>query len=147
MYRSDHPWTRADFILALRAQLPDVAGSILDISEGLLHCEMSDFARCTHDAIADRRFHVAQQHLRFMAEVRAQASTELTKAILGSYLENVFIGESAQEFMLARELLSPRLKTDLAELEMYWARSGLPARQLKNPLSATAELRLGDLLH
>lgn len=146
MHCTDEFWTRVDFIYALRQQLPDVAAAIMDISEGLLHCEMSDFARCTHEAIHDRRFYIVQQHLQFVAEARARASTDLANAILGSYLENVFIGESTPDFLLARELLSPLLRRDLAELELYWARCGLPGRELTNPFHTPAQAPLPSKL-
>jgi hypothetical protein len=113
---------RDRFITLLTEQFPHVAASIDDCLQGLLHLEMAALARATQSAIDNQDRDMVQRHFQFIDEVFPQAAPDVKNAVYVSYLENLrFEGRKAGPTK-ARELLTPRLRQALAELEEYLAR-------------------------
>src|SRR5262249_28827747 len=107
------------FITLLTERFPTVAGDIDDCSQGLLHLEMATLARATQRAIDTQDKETVQQHFRFIDEIYPDATPEVENAVHVSYLENLrFEGRKAGPTK-ARELLSPRLRQALTDLEAY----------------------------
>lgn len=104
---------RDRFIEMLTARFPEVAAGIDDCSRGLLHCEMATLKRATQSAIDNNDTEMVRRHFHFADEVFANAAPEVENAINVSYLENLRFNDSA------KGLLTPRLRTALAELEEY----------------------------
>ena len=110
------------FIALLTERFPEVAAAIDDCSLGLLHLEMATLARATQAAIDGRDHDTVQRHFQFIDEVFRQAAPDVQNAVNVSYLENLrFEGRKAGPAE-ARELLTPRLRQALAELEEYLMR-------------------------
>lgn len=106
----------------LSERFPEVAAAIDDWSRGLLHSEMATFARATQAAIDVQDRDTVRRHFRFIDEVLHQAASDVENAVNVSYLENLrFEGRKAGRTK-APELLTPRLRQALAELEAYLAR-------------------------
>jgi hypothetical protein len=116
--RHNH-WGREEFISELLVRFPEVILEISDCSEGLLHMEMCDFARCTHTAIRAEDFITVQKHLNFVNEAFWNASAELDNAIMVSYLEEVFLNETDWTVLKARSMLSLQLVDALVYLESH----------------------------
>jgi hypothetical protein len=113
---------RDRFIALLTERFPDIASSIDDCSRGLLHLEMATLARATQAAIDAQDRDTVRRHFQFIDEVFRQAAPDVENAVNVSYLENLrFEGRKAAPTK-ARELLTPRLRQALAELEEYLAR-------------------------
>lgn len=113
---------RDRFIALLTERFPAIAASSDDCRQGLLHLEMATFARATQMAIDAQDHHTVQRHFQFIDEVFRQAAPDVENAVNVSYLENLsFEGHKAAS-MKARDLLTPRLRQALAELEEYLAR-------------------------
>ena len=113
---------RDRFIALLAERFPDVAAAIDDCSQGLLHLEMATLARATQAAIDDQDRDTVRRHFQFIDEVFREAAPDIVNAVNVSYLENLrFEGRKAAPTK-ARELLTPRLRQVLAELEEYLAR-------------------------
>ena len=113
--RIDHE----QFLALLTERFPEVAATIDDISQGLLHLEMATFARATQAAIDAAEIETIKRHFKFADEIFRDAAPDVENAINVSYLENLrFEGRKAKRAK-ARELLPPRLKTALTELEAY----------------------------
>lgn len=114
----ENPNDRVDhtrFVAMLTERFPEVAASIDDCAEGLLHLEMAALARATQAAIDRQNKDTLIQHFQFVDEVIRHAAPEVENAVNVSYLENLrFDGAAA-----ARELLTPRLKVAIIELEEY----------------------------
>jgi len=107
------------FIALLTERFPDVAASIDDCARGLLHPEMGTLARATQAAIDKQYKATVQQHFQFIDEVLQHAAPDVENAVNVSYLENLrFEGRKAAKTN-ARDLLTPRLRQALAELEDY----------------------------
>ena len=129
--RIDHP----RFIALLTERFPELASSIDGCSQGLLHLEMATLARATQAAIDEQNKPTVQRHFQFIDEVFQDAAPDVENAVNVSYLENLrFEGRKAAPTK-ARELLTPRLRQALAELEEYLARLSGEARE---------RCRLGD---
>jgi hypothetical protein len=110
------------FIALLTERYPGVAADIDDCSQGLLQLEMANFARATQAGIDLRDTDTVKQHFRFIDEVFRDAKPEVKNAVNVSYLENLrFEGRSSGPTR-ARDLLPPRLRQALAELEAYLAK-------------------------
>ena len=110
------------FITMLTERFPDVAASIDDCSKGLLHMEMATLARATQAAIQSQDKATVREHFRFIDEVFRDGAPDVKNAVNVSYLENLnFEGRKAGPTK-ARELLTPRLRQALAELEEYLTR-------------------------
>jgi hypothetical protein len=110
------------FITLLTERFPVVTASIDDCSQGLLHCEMATLARATQAAIDSQDKATVRAHFQFIDEVFRDAGPDVKNAVNVSYLENLrFEGRKAVQTN-ARELLPPRLRQVLAELEEYLSR-------------------------
>jgi hypothetical protein len=108
------------FIALLTQQFPDVAASVDDCSQGLLHCEMSFVARATQTAIDAGDKETIQRHFAFIDVVFRDAAPDVKNAVYVSYLENLrFEGRKAGP-VNATQYLSPRLRQALTELETHW---------------------------
>jgi hypothetical protein len=116
--RIDHP----RFVSLLTARFPEVAAAIDDCSQGLLHLEMATLARATQAAIDNQDKETIVRHFQFVDEVFRDAAPDVENAVNVSYLENLrFEGRKAAPTK-ARDLLTPRLRQALIELEEYLAR-------------------------
>jgi hypothetical protein len=112
---------RDRFIALLTERFPKVAATIDDCSQGLLHLEMATLARATQAAI-DEQDRDAVRHFQFIDEVFRKAAPDVENAVNVSYLENLrFDGRKAGPTR-ARELLTPRLRQALTDLETYLGR-------------------------
>ncbi len=113
---------RDRFIALLTERFPEVADSIDDCSQGLLHLEMATLARATQTAIDRRDRDAVRRHFEFVDEVFREGAPQVENAVNVSYLENLrFEGREAGPTR-ARELLTPRLQQALTELEAYLGR-------------------------
>jgi hypothetical protein len=117
--RIDH----ARFIALLTARFPEVAAAIDDCSQGLLHLELATLARATQAAIDYQDKATIVRHFQFVDEVFRDSAPDVENAVNVSYLENLrFVGRKAAPTK-ARDLLTPRLRQALIELEEYLART------------------------
>jgi hypothetical protein len=113
---------RDRFIALFAERFPDVAASIDDCSQGLLHLEMATLARATQAAIDQGNCDVVRRYFAFIDEVFRDAAPDVKNAVNVSYLENLrFEGRKAGPTR-ARQLLTPRLRQALSELEEYLGR-------------------------
>jgi hypothetical protein len=106
------------FVALLTARFPDIAASVDDCSQGLLHLEMATLARATQAAI-DRQDKNTVRDFEFVDEIFRDASPEVENAVNVSYLENLRFEGTEADPTRARELLTPRLRQALAKLEVY----------------------------
>src|SRR5262245_52274303 len=140
---------RDRFIVLLAERFPDVAVTIDDCSQRLLHLEMATLARATQAAIDDQNRDTVLQHFQFIDEVFRQAAPDVENAVNVSYLENLrFEGRKAAPTK-ARDLLTPRLRQALAELEEYLARlfgKGDPAEPEAAPDRSGTKRKRGSRL-
>lgn len=107
------------FFALLTERFPEVASDISECSQGLLHLEMAALARATETAIEIWDATTVARHFAFVDELFRSAAPDVENAIFVSYLENIcFDGRDAVKLKV-RDLLSPRLRQALAELEEY----------------------------
>ncbi|HEX3313554.1 MAG TPA: hypothetical protein VHR72_01630 [Gemmataceae bacterium] len=116
--RIDHP----RFIALLTEQFPDVVSAIDDCSCGLLHLEMATLARATQAAIDIQDKASVVRHFKFVEEVLGDAAPDVENAIYVSYLENLRFEDRKAAPTKARDLLTPRLRQALVEVEQNFAR-------------------------
>ena len=116
--RIDH----SRFVLLLTARFPEVAATIDDCSQGLLHLEMATLARATQAAIYNQDKATIVRHFLFVDEVLRDAAPDVENAVNVSYLENLRFEGRKAEATKARDLLTPRLRLALLELEEHLAR-------------------------
>ena len=113
---------RGRFIALLTERFPEVIAEIDDCIQGLLHMEMAVLAHATQSAIDAGDGGTVTCHFEFVDAVFADATQEVENTVYVSYLENLrFEGRKAGP-MKARELLPPRLRRALAELEAHLAK-------------------------
>ena len=106
----------------LATRYPIIAANMSEYAKGLLHLEMADLARATQAAIDDGDRETVRDHFGFVNEVYGNAAPDVENAVNVSYLENLrFEGRQAKA-MKARELLTPKLRQALEDLERYLAR-------------------------
>ena len=110
---------RERFLAALSERFPEVASSITDIEAGLLHPEMSVVSHATRRAIEKQDWQVVQAHFQFLDRIFSNGNEAVRNAVYVSYLENVFLGETAEHFLAARAMLPEMLSTALTELEAH----------------------------
>ena len=108
------------FLQMLAEEFPDVAANMMEISKGLLHMEMADFARATTAALQAGSTTTAQRHFMFAANVFADADPQVKNALYTSYLENIFIGAAPDVYAQAHVLLPQNLQKALTELELHF---------------------------
>ena len=110
------------FVTLLTSRFPEVAAAIDDCSRGLLHLEMATLASATQAAIDNQDKATVVRHFEFVDEVLRDAASDVENAVYVSYLENLrFEGRKAAPTK-ARDLLTPRLRQALTDLEEYLAR-------------------------
>ena len=110
----------AGFIARLTQEFPAIAEGIDDCSRGLLHCEMGSLSHATQAAIDAGDRDSVRRHFQFADKILSQATPEVQNAIYVSYLEHLrFEGRKAGATK-ARELLTPRLRAALREVEAFW---------------------------
>jgi hypothetical protein len=115
MEQINHP----QFVALLNEQFPAVAAAIDECSQGLLHCEMGTLARATQTCLKSGDSETARKHFAFVDEVFQNADRDVQNAVYVSYLENLQFEGANIMTPQARELLTPRLRTALIELEEY----------------------------
>ena len=103
----------------MNERFPEVAASIDDCSQGLLHLEMTTLARATQAAIDSQDEATVREHFQFVDELFRNAAADVENAVNVSYLENLRFEGRRAGATNARELLTPRLRQALAELEEY----------------------------
>jgi hypothetical protein len=113
---------RDRFIALLTGRFPEVAAAIDDCQRGLLHLEMAALARATQAAIDGHDRETVRRHFQFIDEVFRQAAPDVENAVNVSYLEHLRFEGGKAGPTKAREMLGPRLRQALAELEEYLAR-------------------------
>jgi len=107
------------FIKLLTEKFPSVVAEIDDCSQGLLHLEMGAFSRATQAAIDTGDRDTVRRHFQFIDEIFSQAAPDVENAINVSYLEHLrFNGRKATPTRTL-ELLTPRLRVALDDLEAY----------------------------
>jgi hypothetical protein len=111
----DHP----QFIAMLRQRFPDVAEVIDDCSAGLLHLEVAALGRATIEAVRDGDVKAVMDHFAFADEVYRYADAAVENAINVCYLEHIDFERRKAKAIKARELLTPRLRQAVKELEEY----------------------------
>lgn len=111
---------RADFIKQITLYLPDVAARIEESDFGSVHLEVGAMKLATHEAIVRRDFATVRNHLFTAIDLYERADPELRDALRISYLEALFLGESAAEFMQARSMLSRPMENVLRQSELRW---------------------------
>jgi hypothetical protein len=112
--------TRADFMHHITLHMPEVSARIQEDDFGILHLEMGAMKLATQDAIRCYEFHTVRRHFSFISYLFEHADNELYDAILVSYMEPLFIGEFASEYLNARSLLSANLEDALKKAELRY---------------------------
>src|SRR6266508_2719610 len=102
------------FIGLLTERFPEVASTIDECSQGLLHPEMATLARATQAAIDDQDKPTVLRHFQFIDEVFRDAAPDVENAVNVSYLENLRFDGRKTAPTNARDLLMPRLRQALA---------------------------------
>lgn len=111
----DHP----RFIALLTEHFPEVIAAIDDCAQGLLHLEMGSFGSATQQAIDCHDRQTVKRHFEFIDKVLRDAAPDVENAIYVSYLEHLrFKGRKAGPAK-AEELLTPRLRQALTDLENH----------------------------
>jgi len=111
---------REIFLLLLAERFPDIASSISEFAIGLLHPEMGEVAHATRTAIASGAWTIVGAHFQFIERIFANGDDSVRNAVYVSYLENVLLGESSQEFNKAKLMLPPLLMQAFTELEAHF---------------------------
>ena len=111
-----------DFVRRLELRFPSVAAALDSDERSLLHLGMAAFARATRAAIAAGQESVFLDHFGFADELLQNASPELENAVVVSYLENVFLGDTEIPVERARLKLPLRLEGALSQLERHFRR-------------------------
>ena len=106
------------FIELLTGRFPEVAASIDDCDEGLLHLEMATLARATQAAIDAREWKTVRRHFAFVDEAFRAADEYVENAVYVSYLENLSDG-GLKAGAEARGKLPPALAQALVDYEAY----------------------------
>ncbi|HMC13186.1 MAG TPA: hypothetical protein VKG67_02435 [Gallionellaceae bacterium] len=109
---------RADFMHHVTLHMPEVSSRIDEDDFGILHLEVGAMKLATRDAIVRYEFHTVRRHFSFIAYLFEHAENALYDAILVSYLEGLFIGETSPEYENARSLLPNNLEEALKKAEL-----------------------------
>ncbi len=113
--------TRADFLHHITLHMPEVAMRIEEEDFGILHLEMGAMRLATQDAIAGYEFHTVRRHLSYIGYLFEHADRELCNAILVSYLEGLFLGNTLPDYLNARSMLPANLEQALKNAERRFA--------------------------
>jgi len=109
---------RVDFIRQVTLNLPEVAALIEESDFGIVHLEVGAMKLATQEAIVHVHFSTVYRHLNLIADLFEHADTELYDAIRISYLEALFLDETAAPYVLARRMLSRPLENILQQSEL-----------------------------
>lgn len=112
---------RADFIHHITLHLPEVSSRIEEDDFGVLHLEMGAMKEATRDAIISYEFHTVRRHFAFISYVFEHADTAMYDAIMISYLDALFMGETTPEYHSARSLLPKNLAEALRKAELRYS--------------------------
>jgi hypothetical protein len=109
---------RADFLHQLTLYLPEVASRIEDSDFGIVHLEVGAMKMCTREAILRHDFATARRHFFLIADLMERADAELSAAIRISYLEALFLKETASVYAQARAMLPRPMENALRQSEL-----------------------------
>ena len=112
---------REEFIRHVTLHLPEVAARIEEDDFGVLHLEMAAMKLATRDALLRFDFHTVRRHFAFISYLFAHADNALQDAIRISYLEALFLDETASEYDRARAFLPELLEEALRHSERYFS--------------------------
>ena len=111
---------RNGFIEGVKTLFPESLGEMFDLEDELLHVDMGNFARTTNSAISNSNWTLVRKHFEFVSNLFEQANFELENAIYVSYLENVLLDRTEQEYKEARKILPSNLEAALVDLEKHF---------------------------
>ncbi len=109
---------RTDFLHQLMLYLPEVASRIEDTDFGIVHLEVGAMKTCTQEAILRHDFATARRHFFLVADLLDRADAELSAAIRISYLETLFLDETASVYAQARTMLPRPMENSLRQAEL-----------------------------
>lgn len=113
--------TRLDFMQQVALYLPEVSALIEESDFGILHLEVGALKLATRRALRQFDLSRIRRHLFLVGNLFEHANTELREAILVSYLEPLFLGETSIAHAEARILLSQPMEEALRRSEMHFA--------------------------
>lgn len=116
---------RTDFMKQVTLYLPEVAARIEESDFGIVHLEAGAMKLATRDAIVHYDFAAVRKHLSLIANLFDRADTELYEAIRISYLEALFLGETAAAYREARSMLSRPMENALRQAELHLENAAL----------------------
>ena len=126
--RSQPSMTRLDFMQQVTLHLPEVSELIEESDFGILHLEVGALKLATRQALRQFDFSRIRHHLLLVGNLFEHADAELRAAILVSYLEPLFLGETSLAHIEARSLLSRPMEEALRQselrfsmLEQFWS--------------------------
>jgi hypothetical protein len=113
--------TRLDFMQQITLYLPEVSDLIEDSDFGILHLEVGALKLATRQAL--RRFDLSRirRHLFLVGNLFEHADVNLREAIIVSYLEPLFLGETSIVHTEARALLSQPMEEALRQSELHFS--------------------------
>ena len=115
------PLDHQRFIAALTQQFPEVAATLDDIDDGLLHLEMAAFRRCVENAMDEGRLWDVERYCRFIDESLRNADDALDNAIGVSFIEDFALGEwSENRHKAVTERLPQRLRNEIVAVNDRW---------------------------
>jgi hypothetical protein len=113
--------TRLDFMQQIALYLPEVSELIEESDFGILHLEVGALKLATRQALRQFNLSRIRSHLFLVGNLFEHADAELGEAILVSYLEPLFLGETSIAHSEARSLLSQPMEEALRRSEMHFA--------------------------
>ena len=119
--RSQPSMTRLDFMQQVTLHLPEVSELIEESDFGILHLEVGALKLATRQALRQFDFSRIRHHLLLVGNLFEHADAELRAAILVSYLEPLFLGETSLAHIEARSLLSRPMEEALRQSELRFS--------------------------
>jgi hypothetical protein len=116
--------TRLDFMQQITLYLPEVSVLIEESDFGILHLEVGALKLATRQALRQFDFGRVRRHLFLVGNLFEHADAELREAILVSYLEPLFLGETSIAHIEARSLLSQPMEEALRQSELRFSMPG-----------------------
>jgi hypothetical protein len=113
--------TRLDFMQQIALYLPEVSELIEESDFGILHLEVGALKLATRQALRQFDLSRIRRHLFLAGNLFEHADIELREAILVSYLEPLFLGETSIAHAEARALLSQPMEQVLRQSELHFA--------------------------
>lgn len=106
------------FVEQLLTEFPEIRDEVTD-EAGLLHLEMSCFARRTQKAIDEENRADLKRCFDFASRVLENADPDVENAVIVSYLENLDFRDGERNHNWAIEMMHPALKDGLDELNRH----------------------------